>query len=175
MLEFKNISIRNKLIIIQLATAFMAVLICCSIFVYNDIKFSKQSSIRNKKSIAEIVGVNAAPTLEFNDADAANSMLAKLKSNASMLNVVILDKHGKEFALYTKSGEAVFLFPAPGSEDELETQRGFSPRYVVSYKIVDKEFLGTVLLRSELTDYKTIILTYLKIAGLILLRSEERR
>lgn len=171
MLSFKNISLRSKLIIIQLATAFLAVLFCCGIFVYNDIKFSKESSIRNKKSIAEIIGVNAAPTIEFADADAANAMLAKLKSNPTIINISILDKQGKEFARYNKTGEAAFVFPAPDSEAEQKTREGFDPRYVVNYKIIEKEYLGTVLLHAEMTDYKAIILTYLRVAGLILLTS----
>src|SRR5438445_710336 len=58
MAEFKNISIRNKLIIIQVATAFLAVLLCCGIFVYNNIQVFKSTSVANKNSIAEIVGVN---------------------------------------------------------------------------------------------------------------------
>src|ERR1700722_6434714 len=100
MAQFKNISIRKKLIIIQVATAFIAVLMCCSIFVYNNIKVFKEASVSSKNSIAEIVGINAASTLEFMDRDAANAMLQKLKSNPSIINAIILDKTGKEFARY---------------------------------------------------------------------------
>lgn len=45
MTEFKNISIRKKLTIIQVVTAFVAVLICCAFFVFNDIKILKESSV----------------------------------------------------------------------------------------------------------------------------------
>src|SRR5258708_6048190 len=118
MVEFENTSIRKKLIFIQLATAFMAVLICCAFFVYNDIKIFKQTSISNKYSIAEIVGINAASTLEFTDHDAANKMLRMLKSNPSILNAIILDKAGKEFARYNKAGEEAFSLVSPGENDK---------------------------------------------------------
>src|SRR5580704_12207963 len=98
MTEFKNISIRKKLVIIQVATAFFAVLFCCTIFVLNNIEVFKTSSVASKNSIAEIVGINAASPLEFMDHDAARDMLLKLKSNPSILNAIILDKKGKEFA-----------------------------------------------------------------------------
>src|SRR4051812_47457408 len=97
MAEIKDISIRKRLIMIQVATAFIAVFICCTIYVFNNIKLFKDTSIDNKNSIAEIVGINAAPTLQFLDKDAARLMLQKLKSNPSILNAIILDKDGKEF------------------------------------------------------------------------------
>ena len=170
MAAFRDISIRTKLIIIQLATAFMAVLICCSFFFYNDLKTFKYSSVQNKISIIEIIGINAAPTLEFSDKDAANKMLMKLKTNPSILNTVILDKEGKEFARYSKPGEEQFSFP-PNNTNEVATQRGLSQRFIVSYQIIDKDFLGTVIMRAELSDFTAIILNYLEIAFAILLAS----
>ena len=168
MAEFKNISIRKKLIIIQVTTAFIAVLLCCVIFVYNNICIFKQMSVKNKISMAEIIGVNAVSTLEFSDQDAANKILRNLKSNPSILNAVILDKEGKEFARYNKPGEKTFLLPI-AVQDEVKNQRVFGQTFFVSYKIVDKDFLGTVILRSEITGFKYIILDYFKIAALILL------
>lgn len=170
MIGFKNISIRRRLIIIQVATAFIAVLICCAIFVFNNIKLFRNTSIANKSTIAEIVGVNAAPTLEFADHDAAREMLQKLKSNPSILNAVILDKDGKEFARYDKAGEKMFDFPAPGDRQNYEG-KGWTRTFLVSYTIADKEPLGNVMLRTELTGFSDIILEYIGIAFLILLAS----
>ncbi|MCW3127458.1 MAG: Phytochrome, two-component sensor histidine kinase [Bacteroidetes bacterium] len=169
MAEVKDISIRKRLIMIQVATAFIAVLICCTIYVFNNIKLFKDTSVSSKNSIAEIVGINAAPTIQFLDNDAAKEMLQKLKSNPSILNATIIDKDGKEFARYDKQGEKEFLFPATGKE--MQTQKGLGKTFLVSYRIVDKDFLGTVILRAELTGYTDIILSYVKIALLILLAS----
>lgn len=170
MADFKNISIRNKLIIIQLATAFFAVLFCCSVFVFNNIKVFKNASVTSENAIAEIIGINAASTLEFMDHDAANDMLMKLKNSPSVLNAVILDKNGKEFARYDKPGEKAFQFHITGT-DKTQKQGFFDPRFMVSYRITGKEFLGTVLLRAEITGFKAIVLNYLKIAFIILFAS----
>ena len=167
MAEFKNISIRKKLIIIQVATAFIAVLICCIFFVLNNIQVFKDSSVSGKNSIAEI---NAASALEFMDHEAANEMLLKLNSNRSILNAVILDKTGKPFARYNKPGEEAFTFPSANTVGATKQNR-FGREFLVSYKITDKEFLGTVLLRSEIIEFNRIILSYLKIATAILLAS----
>jgi signal transduction histidine kinase len=170
MTEFKNIAIRKKLIIIQVATAFIAVLMCCGIFVFNNVKVFTYSSIATKNSIAEIIGMNAAPALEFMDHDAANKMLMELNSNPSILNAIILDKSGKEFARYNKPGEEKFLL-SPNTTNEAQTQNNFDRKFTVSYKIFDKEFLGTVMLHAEISGFRDIILSYIKIAFTILLAS----
>ena len=170
MKNFKDITLRRKLTIIQVVTAFTAVLMCCAFFVYNDIKFYKKASISNKNAIAEIVGINAASALEFLDKDAANEMLLKLKRNPTILNAVIFDKDGKEFSLYNKPGENQFSFPSPGNKS-VEIQTVLGQRFLVSYPISDKEFLGTVMLRSEISGFNDIILNYIKIAAVILFAS----
>ena len=51
MTRFKNLSIQNKLILIQTTTAFIAVMICCIFFVLNDIntEFSSLNKPMNQK------------------------------------------------------------------------------------------------------------------------------
>ncbi|MES2284674.1 MAG: PAS domain S-box protein [Bacteroidota bacterium] len=171
MAEFKNISIKNKLILIQVATAFIAAMICSAFFLYNDIKTFKSSEVRNKKSIAEIVGVNLIPPLLFYDQDAANKICLHLDDNPSILNAVVFDKSGKKFAGYTKKGEANFPFPMPTGKP-LEKQRFWESQFIVSYRIFqEKEFLGTIMLRAELDDLNIIVYNYLKTAILILIFS----
>jgi signal transduction histidine kinase len=170
MVKFKDISIQNKLIFIQVATAFLAVLMCCTIFVFHNIKVFKDAAVANKNSIAEIVGINAAPALHFMDHDAANEMLMKFKTNPSVLNAVIIDRNGKEFARYNKPGQEKFIFPLSVDPDARGQSR-FNRQFVVSYKIADNEFAGTVLIRAEIIEFNYIILSYLKIAGFILLAS----
>lgn len=165
---YKNISIKNKLILIQLVTAFVAVLICCVLFVFNDVKTFNKSLVNNKYSIAEIVGVNVIAPLLFKDKDAATQILQNLKSNASILNAAIFDKEGIKFAQYDRR-ETPFLFPPPG--DEKFNQTNFmGQKFLVEYKIIqENEFMGTVMLRSELTAVDDILINYIKVASGVLL------
>lgn len=169
MLEFENTSIRKKLIIIQLATALLAVLICCFFFVYRDIRTFKDAEVRTNYSIAQVIGFNAIPALEFMDPEAAEKMLLSLQNNPSVLNAVILDQKGREFARYDRTGEEAFSFT--GSEEEKENTNNPWEKFIITYPIVDKEQLGTVVIRAELTGFRQILLDYLIIAGLILLAS----
>jgi len=171
MAEFKNISIKNKLILIQVATAFIAAMICSAFFLFNDIKTFKSSEVRNKKSIAEIVGVNLIPPLLFNDQDAANKIFSHLDDNPSILNAVVLDKNGEKFAGYIKKGGAPFSFPLVDKKT-LEKQSFFESEFIVSYQIFqEKEFLGIIMIHAELRDLTVIIYNYFKTAILILIFS----
>lgn len=166
---FQNISIKNKLILIQVATGTIAVLICCIIFVYNDITTFKKSSVSNKYSLAEIVGENSIAPLEFNDRIAANEILLNFKRNPTILNAALLDKEGKQFARYDKMGEENFAFPIPDTTSA-RMNRFFDRKFIVSYQILqDKELIGTVMLRSEITDFYTIIYNYIKTALIVLM------
>lgn len=171
MASFKNISIKNKLILIQVATAFIAALICSAFFLYNDIKIIKSSEIKNKNSIAEIVGVNLISPILFNDRDAANKILLHLIANPTILNAALFDKNGKEFAGYIKKGVEPFSFPIFDSKP-LVKESFFESEYVVSYQIFhEEEFLGIVMLHAELRDLTVTIYNYFKIALLILIVS----
>lgn len=171
MASIQNISIRNKLTVIQTIATFIAVLLCCIIFVYNDISAFKDSSKINTSSMAEIVGENCMAALVFNDKDAANKILVHFNDNPSILNAVILDKSGKEFSWYTKKGEETFSFPIPDGKSVI-MEKFFEQKYIVSYQIFqENEFIGTVILRAELTDLPTIILKYVKVAIIVLLLS----
>lgn len=165
---YKNISIKSKLILIQVITAFVAVFICCVLFVFNDIKSFNKSLVSNKYSIAEIVGVNAVSPLLFKDKDAASQILQNLKSNASILNAAIFDKEGNKFAQYNRHATP-FLFPPPGNEKFNETSF-MGQKFLVNYRIMQEdEFIGTVMIRSELTAIDQILTNYLKVAAGVLI------
>src|SRR2546428_5519716 len=94
----KNISIRRKLIMIQVATAFIAIFTCCAFFLYYDIKSFETNEIKNKYSIAEVVGINLISPILFNDPDAAGKILNNLKSNADIMAGFVFCKKAKRFA-----------------------------------------------------------------------------
>ncbi|HET6228342.1 MAG TPA: ATP-binding protein [Bacteroidia bacterium] len=169
MAVYKNISIKNKLITIQLITSFIAVLICCVLFVFNDIKTFNKSMVDNKNSIAEIVGVNAISPLLFNDKDAATQILMNLKSNPSILNAAIFDKDGAKFAQYD-ANRIPFLFPPPSTEEPTEEADFIDRKFLVVYPISQNgEFIGTVMIRSSVAAFNEILINYIKVAGSVLL------
>jgi len=168
MIRFKNYSIKNKLIIIQTATAFIVVLVCCIFFVLNDIRTFKDSAKRKMYSLTRIVGENAVPTLVFLDQDAATQILMKLNKEPDIALASIFDKNGKLFARYSRqslSNDSVRMayIKKPATSD---FEGG---RLMINYPLYqDSAFVGTVVLRAELNDLDTIIIGYIRVAGLVL-------
>jgi signal transduction histidine kinase len=169
MTGFKNYSIKNKLIIIQTATAFIVVLVCCIFFVLINISTFKDSARRKMYSLARIAGENAVSTLVFFDQDAARQILMKLNKEPDIVQAAIFDKNGKLFASYSRPRSAGKYTGADYTKDQA-TSAFEGRRLMVSYPLYqDSEFLGTVMLHAELNDLDKIIIGYIKAAGLVLL------
>lgn len=163
---FKNLSIKNKLILIQTTTAFIAVLICCIFFVFNDINTFKESGKRKLFSLARIVGENAISTLVFLDQDAATQILSKLNKEPDIAEAFILDRNGKLFAKHSReqpASDTIDLKKEKPSDAAAE-------KVTISYKLFqDNEFLGTLVLYAQLNDLNKIVAGYIQVAGLVLL------
>ena len=172
MSKFNNISIRNKLIIIQSATALIALVICCSIFVFNGIATFKGSTVRKMFSIAHIVGDNSVAPLMFVDQDAAKKTLQNLSKEPDVLNAMILDKSGNVFAAYTRPGASKddHNYKMTAENNQPRTTYQFQgDRLYVLYKIYqDNSFVGTLAIRSELAEMKQIIRNYVLAASMVL-------
>lgn len=163
---FKNLSIKNKLILIQTTTAFIVVLICCIFFVLNDIRTFKESGKRKLFSLARIVGENAISTLVFLDQDAATRILSKLTKEPDIAEAVLLDRNGNLFARHSREQ------PTTGTIDlknEMRSEAG-AEKLTINYKLYqDNEFLGTLVLNAQLNDLHKIVTGYIQVAGLVLL------
>ena len=168
-MRFGNFSIKQKLIFIQATTAFLAVLLSAAIFVINDIKIFKESAIRKMGSVIRIVGDNSLSSLQFGDNKTANELLLNLDKELDIKDAAVLDSSGAVFARYTRQGTEAVPFPKPTSGKILHSE--FSgQKLVVSYKVFQEgEFLGTVVIRAELTDLNTIITNYILIAAFVLI------
>jgi signal transduction histidine kinase len=169
MIRFRHLSIKNKLIVIQTATAFIVVLVCCIFFVLSAIQTFKNSAERKIYSLARVVGENAVSTLIFLDQEAATGILSKLGKEPDITQAAILDHHGKLFARFLKQAPDEDLGRYLDS-NKLMSSEFEGNKLQVSYKIYqDKEFLGTVVLGAELNDLDTIVTGYIKVAALVLL------
>ncbi|MFL5747478.1 MAG: ATP-binding protein [Niastella sp.] len=161
MAVFKNLSIKNKLIIIQTTTAFIVVLVCCIFFVLNDIRTFKDAARLKMFSLARIVGENAVSTLVFLDQDAATQILMKLNKEPDITQAAVLDKNGKLFASYSRERTGSDKDPSAAADGK---------QLIVSYKLYqEKEFMGTVVLHAELNELNKIVTGYIKVTVLVLL------
>ena len=110
--KLNDVSIRNKLILMQVFTSVLVLGIVFTVFVITDINGYKQRKIDSMVSLAQIVGTNNISTLQFEDADAARQILAELHSvSPEIIQASILDKKADLISIYSRSGDSIHTQP----------------------------------------------------------------
>lgn len=168
MITLRNISIKNKLVLMQMFTSAFVLGICIAAFVLINIKGYKDRKETSSIAIAQVVGFNSISSLEFMDNAAAKKSLSELKVQTDILNASILDKNGKEFASYTKTGsdpKYQFSIPTATQRNVLFTNQNL---FVYSKILKNKETIGYVAIRFELSELNKIKMDVLRL-GIVLL------
>lgn len=164
-INFNNISIKNKLVVIQLFTVFIVLLIYSVFNFFSDMNLYRDSVARELTIMARVIGFNCKSTLNFLDSKAAEEILASLEAEENIVNAWIHDTEGKLFGKYSKSSGTGFVFPK--SEDEhLEYKDGY---FYISQKIIqDNKTIGMISMRYDMSRYRRVLIKNLVIALLVL-------
>lgn len=163
----RDISIKNKLVLMQVFTSVLVLGLCFAAFVITDIKGYKERKVTSTISIAQVIGSNSISALQFYDNEAATKNLIDLQRvEHDVINAAILDKEGKIFASYTKSGKSSYRF-SPLKQDSYE----LIGRFLYVFKSIrnGKEVMGTVCLQVELSELEAIKNQKFKIAAVLLI------
>jgi len=167
-MNLRNISIKNKLVLMQVFTSAFVLGICITAFVLIDIKGFKDRKVISSIAIAQVVGFNSVSALEFLDNAAAKKILSELKVQNDILNVNILDQKGNVFASYTKPGsDSKYRFAVP-SMDQKSFRFTNENLFVYSKIKKDNKTIGLVCIRFELSELNKIKMDVLSL-GIVLL------
>lgn len=167
--RLRNISIRGKLILMQVFTSVIVLGLCFAAFVISHIKDYKERKVDSMTSLAKVIGANSISTFQFKDNDYAEQILNDLQQvSPEVLNACILDKQQNIFATYTRPGSDTFHFtlPSPGAKQFEFTNNSL---FIYSSIINNKDILGTVCLRTDLKELNDIKATQYSIALIILI------
>ncbi|MDI1306457.1 PAS domain S-box protein [Flavobacterium sp. AED] len=168
MMNLRNISIKNKLVLMQVFTSAFVLVLCIAAFVLIDIKGFKDRKMVSSIAIAQVVGFNSVSALEFLDNAAAKKILSELAVQNDILNASILDKKGHVFASYTKQGanpKFRFVVPAMDQKSFLFTNKNL---FVYSKIKKDNKTIGLVCINFELSELNKIKMDVLRL-GIVLL------
>ncbi|MFV8325633.1 PAS domain S-box protein [Flavobacterium sp. ZS1P14] len=168
MMNLRNISIKNKLVLMQVFTSAFVLGLCITAFVLIDIKGFKDRKIISSIAIAQVVGFNSVSALEFLDNAAAQKILSELKVQNDILNATILDKKGTVFASYTKPGSNPnyrFTVPVMDQKSFMFTNENL---FVYNKIKKDNKTIGLVCIRFELSELNKIKMAVLRL-GIVLL------
>lgn len=101
MISTINRSISNKLMLVIMATTFIALFTFAGAMLVYDLRNYHDTVIKDLVTQADIIAEISTPALEFNDPKAAKERLSLLSTRPSILRAAIFESNGKRFADYT--------------------------------------------------------------------------
>ncbi len=153
-MKFRDLSIKSKLIVLQLAVVLIVLLLFSAFLIVQDARVHRKAVSVKLASMANLLGYNCVSALNFLDpADAANT-LASLEGEPLVTHAWILDAEGRVFAEHRKPGPEGERFDAGGGD--YEVKRG---RFLVFSRSIrqDGEAIGSVVLRYDLGPYRRLL------------------
>ena len=162
-------SVRNKLMLVVMATTFVALLLTGAAMMIYDLRTYHESWINDMVSQADLVGRASAPALAFDDEKVARENLSLLKGRPRIAAAAIYNARGKLFASYTREGDAASQLPQlPATEGYTVT--GNQIQLFKRIEANNKELLGTIYI---LSSYEVMerLQSYLAILGTVMVVS----
>ena len=157
-------TIRKKLIFIQLLTASIVLVLASAVFVFNEIRQFRENLADNLSSTGLLIGENSSSALVFMDNLAAEQVLSSLVVDPHIANACIYDADGQVFASYARPNEQYELPAASGQGHH------FRDGHLELWQPVmrNRERIGTVFLRADLSQLTEKINEYLVDAAAVL-------
>jgi PAS domain S-box-containing protein len=171
MRSFRDIPIKQKLMVITMATTTVALALAAIGIVAFDAFLFRQSLTRDLSALSRIIADNSTAALAFNDPRAATETLAALRARPHLATACIYRVDGSLLAKYTRQ-DGVSVCPPPTEHDEF---RFSNTDLTVSHAIfLSGRRIGTLLMLYDLDEifermklYGTTVLGVLLLSSLI--------
>lgn len=155
-------SISNKVMLVVMATTFIALLTYGILMLVYDIRSYHDTVVKDLATLANIIAEMSAPALEFNDPATAKENLELLRTRPSIQRAALYSPDAVRFAEYASATEQTVAWPeAPLGVDDYIIDGN---RIAVWQRIVkDRRLLGTVYIyaryevQKRLLDYALIL------------------
>jgi len=171
MRSFRDIPIKQKLMVITMATTTAALALAAIGIVAFDAFLFRQSLTRDLSALSRIIADNSTAALAFNDPRAATETLAALRARPHLATACIYRADGSLLAKYARQ-DGLFACPSPTVQDEF---RFSNTDLTVSHAIfLSGRRLGTLLMIYDLDEisermrlFGTTVLGVLLVSSLI--------
>ncbi|MBT6003620.1 MAG: HAMP domain-containing protein [Candidatus Marinimicrobia bacterium] len=171
MIKFQDLSIKLKLITIQLFTTLFILVFFVGIYLFSQYHQYESRAFTRLSTLAEVLGSNSISALLFFDNDAADDVLESLKTQPDILNAVVYDHNGTVFARYNHPSHPRFTFGVVDVEQRATGDDGF----ILTKRIIfDDLKVGWIALRLDSSGRRVELLEAVRqsfllfIAGIIL-------
>jgi signal transduction histidine kinase len=165
---FRDLSIQWKLLWVSMLTSGTTLLLICMAFVLYDRATFREVMVRQLAGQADIIAMNSAATLLFDDPSSAAETLAALRVEQRIMAAGIYRIDGQRFATYerqTPSGATVL----PAAFVASTHGHRFEPERLVLFRPIvgGGNLLGTVYILGDLHEIQQRLSRYLVIASLV--------
>ena len=169
MSSYLDLSIRQKLQTIVMATSVAALLVASMVFALFDRSTFLRAKTQDLSASAKMVGSNSTAALSFGDARSAREILSALQAKQNVTHAGIYDKDGKVFASYSRDA-ADNNFSPPSAQSKSTAIVG---KNMVMFQPItlNGKSIGTIFIEADLLDLDERLTRFLEIDLLVLLAS----
>ncbi len=160
----KNLSIKNKLLAIQLFSAISGLFLAAVLLLIFEVSEFKQSRKDDLTAMAELIAHRSTAALLFNDEQLAKDNLSSLEQFSIFHSACIYNNSGKVFARLQAKGHHSEFFCQKNYNGE-QTYYEQTHLYVYQAIVLDSENIGTLLIHANL--YKVFVHKFKYIGFLI--------
>ena len=172
MRAFRDLSIRQKLMVMGILASGAALLLACAAFLVYELLAFKEDMIRALSVRSEIIGANTASAILFNDENSAAETLSALKADPHTIAAGLYTRDNRIFATYVRDDQKEQVALPLHLADQADGNRFEDDGLILFRKIVFKgERIGTVYIHSDMTEMNARIRQYLAITFVVLLAS----
>lgn len=164
---FKNLSIKNKVILIIQIVSLSSLLIGFVYVIFNNIASFKEDMKNNTVINATLIGDYCAVPLAFEVYENANETLEKLKLIPSVDVGIIYDKNHKIFAEFYKKGQKIKTPPLAQNKSWNKYEGDYL--YVAQSIYYDNKFTGTIFLKVSTKELTQKISNYILTMSILLI------
>jgi len=166
MLLIRNASIQRKLTLVIFFVSVLGLSMTCLAFEVYERAIFRSSMISELSAHADMLGLNTAASLTFNDRESALNLLAALRIEHHILAACIYDRRGNIFAEYRRAGAARdFTMPVWHEDGE---QSG--PDALTLYRSIslNGEKIGSIALVSDYSELAAKMKQFREASALVL-------
>jgi len=165
----RDVSLKRKLMVISMLTSSVALLLACAAFVTHERAVFRQDMVDDLTVKAELFAEQSTAALSFKDPKAATANLEKLVAQKHIVAACLYAGDGHVFAKYQRADvNEDFSPPAPQKNGHW-----FNDRYLELFRqiLLNGKSIGTVYLKSDLSELNTRLQQYARIVTYVLLIS----
>ena len=157
-LGFRNLPLKERLILICILTTGSTLFLASIIFIATELVSIRRTMVRDMTGVGETIATNVRSALAFGDRKSAEEVLGTLSAISGIRLATVYDRVGNLFAGYRRDGGLPAYEAVPVSGKRYGFRLGYLDLYIPV--VLDGETIGKVHMRSDVKPFYSRIVRY---------------